>query len=209
MCNALPLAPVVTGEVTPDGAPAQRLQVVGIDPLAELADGSLVPLAEQDRARWDTAMVAEGAALIESTMAWAPLGPYQLQAAIAALHATAPGTAETDWAQIAVLYRILERLAPSPVVTVNRAVAVAEAEGVAAGLALLAEVADDPRLAGYHRFPAVRGHLLERVGDLDGAREAYRLAAKLTLSTPEKRYLEHRATALSTEDDQTMRRSAR
>ncbi|OLR92199.1 RNA polymerase sigma factor [Actinokineospora bangkokensis] len=159
-------------------------------------DGSLVPLAEQDRARWDRAMIAEGSALVEDAMSWAPLGPYQLQAAIAALHATAPDTAATDWPQIAVLYRILERLTPSPVVTVHRAVAVAEAHGPAAGLALLATIADDPRMRTYHRFAAVQAHLLERAGDPTAAQAAYRRAARLTLSTPEKRYLERRAAAL-------------
>ncbi|WP_156755257.1 RNA polymerase sigma factor [Actinokineospora pegani] len=161
-------------------------------------DGSLVPLAEQDRSSWDREQIAEGTLLIERTMATAALGPFQVQAAIAALHAEAPSTAATDWAQIAVLYGILERLAPGPVVTLNRAVAVAEASGPAAGLRLLASVAAE--LGGHHRFAAVRGHLLEMAGDTESAREAYRTAARLTLSLPERLHLESRAARLGLGD---------
>ncbi|EWC64276.1 RNA polymerase sigma-70 factor, ECF subfamily [Actinokineospora spheciospongiae] len=161
-------------------------------------DGSLVALAEQDRALWDAAVIAEGAGLITATMARAPLGPYQLQAAIAALHATAPSTRETDWAQIALLYRVLERLAPSPMVTLNRAIAVAEAAGPRAGLALLEPLAGDARLAEHHRLDSTRGHLLEMAGEHGAAREAYRRAARRTLSPPERRYLEGRAARLGT-----------
>jgi len=163
-------------------------------------DGSLVALAEQDRALWDAAAIAEGAGLITATMARAPLGPYQLQAAIAALHATAPSTRETDWAQIALLYRVLERLAPSPMVTLNRAIAVAEAAGPRAGLALLEPLAGDARLAEHHRLDATRGHLLEMAGEYEAARKAYRRAARRTLSLPERRYLEGRAARLGTAD---------
>ncbi|SDG18666.1 RNA polymerase sigma factor [Pseudonocardia oroxyli] len=149
------------------------------------AAGDLVPLAEQDRALWDAAKIAEGTALVERAIASGPLGPYQLQAAIAALHAE-PG--ETDWRQIVGLYELLDRIAPSPVVTLNRAVALAELRGPDAGLDLLRDL----DLPG-HRLPAVRAHLHERAGRREQAEADYRLAASLTRSLPERRYLERRA----------------
>jgi len=157
--------------------------------------GELVPLAEQDRARWDAAAIAEGTALVTAALTRPPLGPYQLQAAIAALHDEAADTESTDWPQIAQLYAVLDHIAPNPVVTLNRAVAVAMADGPAAGLALLDELDDGP-LAGQHRLPAVRAHLLERAGDVAGAVENYRLAAQRTASAPERRYLLARADRL-------------
>jgi RNA polymerase sigma factor (sigma-70 family) len=155
-------------------------------------DGALVPLAEQDRRSWDMAAVAEGTALITAALQHPPLGPYQLQAAIAALHDEAPDTGSTDWPQIAKLYAVLDHIAPNPVVTLNRAVAVAMSDGPAAGLALLDSLDDGP-LGGQHRLPAVRAHLLEMSGDLDAASENYRLAARRTASTPERDYLLARA----------------
>ncbi|MEU5942606.1 DUF6596 domain-containing protein [Micromonospora sp. NPDC047548] len=160
-------------------------------------DGVLVPLAEQDRTRWDTDAIKEGVALITRTMAESPPGPYQLQAAIAAVHLEASSAAETDWAQIAALYRILERLSPNPMVTLNRAVAVAMTDGPEAGLKLLDTLETDERMARHHRLPAVRAHLLELAGDTAAAREAYRLAAKRTASIPEQRYLTERAKRLT------------
>jgi RNA polymerase sigma factor (sigma-70 family) len=159
-------------------------------------DGALVPLAEQDRARWDAELIREGTELIEQTMATAALGPYQLQAAIAALHAEAGSTPATDWPQVLVLYEILDRIAPNPMVTLNRAIATAQVHGPAAGLALLDSLAGDRRIAGHHRLDAVRAHLLELAGDPAGAREAYARAAKLTVSRPEQRYLEGKAARL-------------
>jgi predicted RNA polymerase sigma factor len=156
-------------------------------------DGSLVPLADQDRTRWDGDAIREGTGLVTSSLASAPLGPYQLQAAIAALHAEAARAADTDWPQILRLYDLLERLAPGPMVSLNRAVAVAEVRGPEAGLELLASLETDRRLRGHHRLEAVRAHLLERAGDLDAARESYRAAARLTTSVPERRYLEAQA----------------
>ena len=161
------------------------------------ADGRLVPLAEQDRRRWDRRQIDEAADLLARTLATAPLGPYQLQAAIAAVHAEAAGDADTDWRQIVILYDLLERRSDNPVVTLNRAVAVGMAEGPEAGLAVLDSVADDPRLRRTHRPDAVRAHFLERLGDRAGAREHYRRAARAALNQPEKRYLEERA-ALNT-----------
>jgi predicted RNA polymerase sigma factor len=160
-------------------------------------DGGLVPLAEQDRSLWDRAVLSEGIALIEATMARAPVGPYQLQAAIAAVHGEAKGAEDTDWPQIAQLYRVLSAVAPGPMVTLNRAVAVAMVEGPQAGLGLLATLDGDGPLAGHHRVPAVRAHLLEMAGDRDGARAAYREAARGMTSEPERRYLEERAERLA------------
>jgi RNA polymerase sigma factor (sigma-70 family) len=160
-------------------------------------DGGLVPLAEQDRSRWDRASLAEGIALVEATMARAPVGSYQLQAAIAAVHGEAERAEDTDWPQIAQLYRVLSVVAPGPMVTLNRAVAVAMAEGPQAGLDLLATLDDNGPLAGHHRVPAVRAHLLEMADDPAGARAAYREAARRTTSEPERRYLQERAARLS------------
>jgi RNA polymerase sigma factor (sigma-70 family) len=165
-------------------------------PARTRADGSLVPLAEQDRSRWDAAAIAEGVALITATLSRGPLGPYQLQAAIAALHDEAARVEDTDWRQILVLYELLEQLAPSPVVTLNHAVAVAMVRGPQAGLELLATLDGDPRMAGHHRLAAVRAHLLELAGDTAAARERYREAARRTTSLPEQRYLESRAASL-------------
>jgi RNA polymerase sigma factor (sigma-70 family) len=160
------------------------------------ADGALVPLAEQDRSRWDQSLIAEGTGLIDDALAAGPVGPYQVQAAIAALHASAPSSDETDWRQIVGLYAVLDRLAPNPMVTLNQAVAVAMADGPDAGLAMLAGLDDDPRLASHHRLDAVRGHLLELAGQPGAAREAYLRAARRTTSRPEQRYLQARAAAL-------------
>jgi predicted RNA polymerase sigma factor len=160
-------------------------------------DGALVPLAEQDRARWNRAQIAEGVALISETLKRAPLGPYQVQAAIAALHAEAQTAEATDWPQILALYRLLERLSPNPMVTLNRAVALAMVEGPRAGLVLLETLDRDDRLAGHHRLEAVRGHLLEMASDLAAARASYQLAARRTTSVPEQRYLESRAARLA------------
>ncbi|RLK59060.1 RNA polymerase sigma factor [Actinokineospora cianjurensis] len=160
------------------------------------ADGAMIPLAAQDRSLWDRALIGEGLALVTDTLSRAPLGPYQLQSAIAAVHADSVA-GDTDWAQILVLYDILERIAPNPVVTLNRAVAVSEVSGPAAGLALVDSLVGDKRIGGHHRVAAVRAHLLELLGDLDGARDAFRTAARGTLSLPERRYLESRADQLS------------
>jgi len=159
-------------------------------------DGVLIPLAEQDRDLWDRAAIADGVQLIEQALATAPIGPYQLQAAIAAVHAEASSAGETDWREIVGLYTLLERLAPNPIFALNRAVAVAMADGPEAGLAQLAAIERDERLAGNHRVTAVRAHMLELAGDRESAADAYRAAARLTTSLPERRYLESRAATL-------------
>jgi RNA polymerase sigma factor (sigma-70 family) len=158
--------------------------------------GALIPLAEQDRSRWDAHAVAEGVALITRALASAPVGPYQLQAAIAAVHDEAARFEDTDWDQILGLYELLDRLAPGPIVTLNRVVAVAMVHGPEAGLGQLAAAEADPALAGHHRVDAVRAHLLELAGDHEAAHAAYRLAARRTLSLAEQRYLESRAARL-------------
>ena len=160
-------------------------------------DGSLIPLTEQDRSLWRDDLIREGTELIAATLARARLGPYQLQAAIAAVHAEAASPDDTDWPQVLALYELLERVAPNPMATLNRAVALAMVHGPHSGLDLLATLDDDERLAGHHRLTSVRAHLLELAGDTAAAREAFKLAARQTTSMPEQRYLERRAARLS------------
>jgi predicted RNA polymerase sigma factor len=160
-------------------------------------DGGLVPLAQQDRGLWDAHAIAEGVSLITRTLATAPIGPYQLQAAIAAVHDEAPSAQDTDWREILGLYELLRSIAPSPMVTLNRIVAVAMVHGPQAGLEQLVTAEADPALAGHYRVDAVRAHLLDMAGDPEAAAAAYRLAARRTLSIPERRYLESRAAQLT------------
>ncbi len=155
-------------------------------------DGELVPLELQDRSRWDQALITEGVAVLDEALALRRPGPYQLQAAIAACHATAPDTATTDWPQIAALYAELARLAPSAVVELNRAVAVAMSDGIPAGLALVDELAAAGRLDGYHLLPATRADLLRRAGRVAEARLAYEQALDLAPTEAERRYLTRR-----------------
>ncbi|MCC9308266.1 RNA polymerase sigma factor [Kitasatospora sp. RB6PN24] len=157
------------------------------------AAGGLVPLDEQDRTSWDHTLIEEGMALVKESLAQPVLGPYQLQAAIAATHAAAATAKETDWSQVHALYLVLERIAPNPMVTLNRAIALAETEGPAVGLALLSTLDGDARMAGHHRLLSVRAHLLERAGDRAGAYRHYRRAARATAGVAEQRYLEARA----------------
>jgi RNA polymerase sigma factor (sigma-70 family) len=161
------------------------------------ADGRLVPLPEQDRGAWDAGQIRAGTELITGAMSASPLGPYQLQAAIAAVHAEAARAGDTDWGQILALYQVLERLTPTPVVRLNRAVATAMVHGPEAGLDELEPLDADARTARHHRLPAVRAHLLELAGQDDAARASYQKAARLTTSLPERRYLEDRAARLA------------
>ncbi|QIS10158.1 RNA polymerase sigma factor [Nocardia arthritidis] len=156
--------------------------------------GELIPLAEQNRALWDRGLITEGVRLVTGTLARGLTGPYQLQAAIAALHAEAARAEDTDWDRILVLYNMIERLAPNPMVTLNRAVAVAMVHGPAAGLELTDTLVDD--LAGNHRLAAVRGHLHEMAGDYRAAIAAYTAAAERTTSLAERDYLTIRAAQL-------------
>jgi RNA polymerase sigma factor (sigma-70 family) len=183
------------GEVT--GLLALMLLTDARRPARTRADGSLVPLAEQDRAAWHAPSMLEGVALITEALPRAQLGPYQLQAAIAAVHAEAATADDTDWPQILALYELLERVGPNPMVTLNRAVAVAMVHGPGVGLDVLATLDEDERMARHHRLEAVRAHLLEMAGDTAAARDAYRSAARRTTSLPEQRYLEERAAQLT------------
>ncbi|WP_223409154.1 RNA polymerase sigma factor [Occultella gossypii] len=157
------------------------------------AGGDLVPLEHQDRSRWDRTMIAEATSILEVVLPHATVGPYQLQAAIAAVHAEAPTWADTDWLQIVILYRMLDGIAPGPTVRLNLAVAVGMAHDPAAGLEVLEPLRDDPALRRGHRIHAVRAHLLEMVGDRRAAREEYLTAARMSTSVPEQRYLNARA----------------
>jgi predicted RNA polymerase sigma factor len=159
-------------------------------------DGSLVPLAEQDRRLWDQAMIAEGVALISAALPRGDVGPYQLQAAIAAVHDEAATMAETDWPQILGLYDLLELAAPNPFTALNRAVAVAMVHGPRAGLEVVTALEADKRLARHHRLLAVRAHLRELAGDTAAAAADYLAAAGLTTSLPERRYLALQASRL-------------
>jgi predicted RNA polymerase sigma factor len=161
-------------------------------PARTLADGRLVPLAEQDRNRWDTQLIAEGVAVLQSALARDRLGEYQAQAAIAALHADAPSVEETDWMQIVEWYDELVRLTDSPVARLNRAVAVGEADGAPAGLAALAEL--DPTLP---RYTAVAAYLHERDRDPVTAARLYAEAARSATSLPERDHLMRQAARLN------------
>ena len=156
-------------------------------------DGSLVLLADQDRSRWGRQLIDEGIALVESVLPSGPVGPYQLQAAIAAVHAEAADSTATDWAQIATLYSMLSAVAPGPIVTLNHAVAVAEVSGPGPALAMTEPLLDDPQLRRNHRLYAVRAHLLELAGRDEEARSAYATAAQLATSIPEQRHLNAQA----------------
>lgn len=158
-------------------------------------DGELIPLDEQDRGLWNRDAIAEGIALVTDALPRGAVGPYQVQAAIAAVHDEAPAVGDTDWPQILSLYALLGRMSDNPMVTLNHAIARAMVEGPAAGLQMLDAL--EPRLAGHHRLHAVRAHLLEMWGDRDGALAEYRAAARKTASVPEQRYLLTRAARLT------------
>ncbi|MHA6785234.1 RNA polymerase sigma factor [Pseudonocardia saturnea] len=161
-------------------------------PARTAPDGALVPMAEQDRSRWDPGRIAEGVALITAALPRGPVGAYQLQAAIAAVHDEAPDAASTDWPQIVALYGVLLQITDTPLVRLNHAVAVSMVDGPRAGLDLV----DGLPLAGDHRLHAVRAHLLETAGDADAARAEYLEAARLTTSLPQQRYLHAQADRL-------------
>jgi RNA polymerase sigma-70 factor, ECF subfamily len=156
------------------------------------ATGAVVPLEEQDRTQWDADAIAEATALLEAALRRGEPGPYQVQAAIAACHCTAAEAADTDWAEIAELYERLNHMLPTPVVTLNRAVAVAMADGPAAGLELVDELEASGALAGYHLLPATRGDLLRRLGRHAEAAGAYRRAIELAGTDAERTYLSRR-----------------
>jgi predicted RNA polymerase sigma factor len=183
------------GEVA--GLLALMLLIDARRPARTDAAGELIPLAEQDRTLWDQARIAEGVALLNRAVGAGAVGEYQLQAAIAAVHDQAPQADDTDWSQILGLYGLLERMTGNPIVTLNRAVAAAMADGPSAGLAMLDAV--DERLNGHYRLDAVRAHLLEMAGDRQAALAHYRAAADRTTSLPEQRYLTRQAARLKVE----------
>ncbi|WP_028938270.1 RNA polymerase sigma factor [Pseudonocardia spinosispora] len=182
------------GEVT--GLLALMLLIEARRAARTSADGALVPMDEQDRDRWDTELITEGVALVTEALGGGVPGEYQLQAAINAVHDEAPSAEKTDWAQIVALYELLMRLRDNPVVALNHAVAVAMARGAEEGLALVARLAGDPRLADDHRLFAVRAHLLERNGDHAEARDQYLAAARRATHAPHQRYLNTQASRL-------------
>jgi RNA polymerase sigma factor (sigma-70 family) len=200
--EAIRLARMVHAQLPDDGEVAGLLALMLLTHARRAArttaSGDLVPLDEQDRTQWDRALVDEGTALAAAALAGPSLGPYLLQASIAATHADAATAAETNWAQVHALYLILERIAPNPMVTLNRAIALAETAGPDAGLALLATLDTDDRMAGHHRLLSVRAHLLEKTGDTAAALDHYQRAAKATASLAEQRYLRARAARLRT-----------
>ncbi|MFK4083599.1 RNA polymerase sigma factor [Kribbella sp. NPDC020789] len=161
------------------------------------ADGGLVPLGEQDRSLWNKEMISEGEALVSEALSHTRLGPYQVQAAIAAVHDTAERAQDTDWRQIVALYDVLEQLVDNPMVKLNHAVAVGMAVGPKEGLAVLEPLESDDRVTEHHRLEAVRAHLLEMAGETAAARESYLLAARRTTSVPERDYLKSKADRLT------------
>jgi RNA polymerase sigma factor (sigma-70 family) len=185
------------GEVT--GLLALMLLTDARGPARTGPDGGLIPMDEQDRSAWKAGYIAEGVALITRALPRGPTGPYQLQAAIAAIHDEAASAEATDWPQIVALYELLMRISDNPVVTLSHAVAVAMARGPHAGLELLVALEADERIAGDHRLHAVRAHLLEMAGDRVAARAAYEAAARRAISVPRQRYLHARAASLADE----------
>jgi predicted RNA polymerase sigma factor len=191
------------GEVT--GLLALMLLTDARRPARTGPSGELVPLAEQDRGRWNADQITEGVALISEALPRGPTGPFQLQAAIAAVHDEAQSADATDWKQILALYEVLMRVSDNPMVSLNHAVAFTMVHGPEAGLRLLTELSADERIRDHHRLHAVRAHLLEMAGDRKGAREAFIAAADRTTSLPVQRYLNTRAAAVLA-DDQPPRR---
>jgi predicted RNA polymerase sigma factor len=149
----------------------------------------LIPLTKQDRSLWDKAEISEGTALLTAALAKGSVGPYQLQAAIAAVHDEAARAEDTDWPQILALYELLKRMSDNPMVALNHAIATAMVHGPSKGLELLRFLDSDTRIAGHHRFEAVRAHLLEMAGDYQAAITHYQIAARRTTSIPEQNYL--------------------
>ena len=197
--EAIRLVRVVHRAVPEDGEVAGLLALMLLTDARRAAridaGGRPVPLAVQNRSRWNRAAIAEGTAILDAAIAGGSVGEYQLLAAVAAIHDRASSAEATDWSQIGALYELLERMTGNPVVTLNRAVAVAMADGPRAGLAIVDAI--DERLAGHQRTEAVRAHLLERAGDLEAAAVHYRTAARLATSLPERDYLAAQAARLT------------
>jgi RNA polymerase sigma-70 factor (ECF subfamily) len=186
------VAELLPGEPEGLGLLALMLLTDARRPAREGPDGAMIRLEDQDRARWDAARIAEGAGLVARALAIGRAGPYQLQAAIAAVHDEAPTAADTDWPQILGLYEVMVRMAPSPVVALNRAVALAQVAGPAVGLAAMDALASDPAMAWYRFFHAARADLLRRLGRDAEAAAAYDRALALAPNGPERTFLERR-----------------
>jgi RNA polymerase sigma factor (sigma-70 family) len=198
--EAIRLTRMLHKHVPGDGEVAGLLSLMLLSdarrPARTRPDGALVPLLEQNRSLWNHAAITEAIALLSGSLANAPVGPFQVQAAIAAVHGEAEDPDATDWPQIVALYTLLLRLAPNPMTSLNHAAAVAMVDGPARGLEMLDDLAHDHHLKNHHRLHAVRAHLLEQTGDLTTARASYAEAARRTRSLPERRYLQQRLRAL-------------
>jgi len=198
--EAIRLARMVHRVLPDDGEVAGLLALMLLTdarrPARTGADGELIPMAEQDRGLWDAGHIVEGVALVTEALPRGVPGPYQLQAAIAAVHDEAPSAEATDWPQITALYELLMRISDNPMVRLNHAVAVSMARGPQVGLDILGDLAADERIAEDHRLHAVRAHLLEMADDRVAAREAYEEAARRTAGLPQQRYLRSRAARL-------------
>jgi RNA polymerase sigma factor (sigma-70 family) len=203
--EAIRLTRIVHGLLPKDGEVAGLLALMLLTDARRAArtgpSGELIPMAEQDRTLWNAGQISEGVALVTTALARGPAGPYQLQAAIAAVHDEAPAVDATDWPQIMALYEVLLQLADNPVVRLNYAVAVAMVRGPQAGLELLAGLGADERMSERHELHAVRAHLLELAGARDAARDAYLMAASRTSNLPQQRYLHARAARLTAADE--------
>jgi RNA polymerase sigma factor (sigma-70 family) len=196
----------LVGTLVPDdgeiaGLLALMLLTEARRPARMTEQGELIPLAEQDRGKWDHGRIAEGVTLVEHALRHGEIGPYQLQAAIAAVHDETERAEDTDWSEVLALYQVLSRLWPNPMVTLNQAIAVAMVDGPRAGLAFLKPLATDDRLKDHHRLAAVNAHLLEMAGETEAAIAQYREAARRTTSLPEQRYLQSRIARAQSADD--------
>ena len=202
--EAIRLARLVHGMLPDNGEVAGLLALLLLTdarrPARTGPEGELIPLDKQDRSLWEARAIAEGVALISDALPKGAIGPYQLQAAIAALHDEAGSATATDWPQILALYTLLERMDPNPMVSLNRVVALAMVQGPRAGLAQLDALEADGRIAGHYRLDAVRAHLCEMAGDVDAAVRNYHSAAAKTASLPERNYLTTQAARLGARD---------
>lgn len=201
--EAVRLARLLHDELPAEGEVAGLLALLLLSnarrPARTSPGGNLVRLKDQDRGLWDHVAIAEGVALLERALPVGPVGAYQLQAAIAAVHAEAVTWEETDWPQIAELYSMLSRVSPSPTVTMNYAVALNEVDGPEVALRMLEPLLDDQRMSRSHRLHAARAPMFERLGDREKALEAYRTASRLCTNISEQRYLNAQIVRLSNE----------
>jgi len=203
--EAIRLTRAVRDQLPHDGEVAGLLALMLLTDARRAArmgpEGELIPLDEHDRTLWNQDAIAEGVALVSSAMSNGPVGPYQLQAAISALHDEAARADDTDWPQILALYDVLDRMADNPMVTLNKAIAAAMVHGPARGLEMLASIDKDARMRGNHRLDAVRAHLLERAGDRAGAAAHYRTAAERTMNLAERNFMLTRAASCNLPDE--------